>query len=207
MSDSEADITVCQLMRTHGVKGYIKAMPLTHDITRHKSLKDVRLKKTNGEELDLRIEDSKQANDIWLLKFEGYDTSESLVHFVNGDVMIPESERLPAPEGEYYIDDLEGFRVHTEDGRDIGEVLDVQELPTVNAFNIKFDEAFRSEYSSKSILAPWIDDCVLEIDEESGFIVCDSAYLKALCPEDHSSEARPDSTTRREQDARDKGDA
>ena len=107
MSDSQEYITVCQLMRTHGVKGYIKAMPLTHDITRHKSLKDVRLKKTNGEELDLRIEDSKQANDIWLLKFEGYDTPESLAHFVNGDVMIPESERLPAPEGEYYIDDLE----------------------------------------------------------------------------------------------------
>jgi len=207
MNEPEEYITVCQLMRTHGVKGYIKAMPLTHDLTRHKSLKNVRLKKTNGEELDLRIEDSKQANDIWLLKFEGYDTPESLVHFVNGDVMIPESERLPAPEGEYYIDDLVGFRVHTEDGRDIGEVLDVQELPTVNAFNIKFDEAFRSEYSSKSILAPWIDDCVLDIDEESGFIVCDSAYLKALCPEDHSSEARPDSTTRREQDARDKGDA
>ena len=124
----------------------------------------MRLKKTNGEELDLKIEDSKQANDIWLLKFEGYDTPESLTHFVNGDVMIPESERLPAPEGEYYIDDLEGFRVHTEDGRDIGEVLSVEELPTVNAFNIRFDDAFQSEFSSKSILAPWIDDCVLDID-------------------------------------------
>ena len=205
MSDSQEYITVCQLMRTHGVKGYIKAMPLTHDLTRHKSLKDVRLKKTNGEELDLRIEDSKQANDIWLLKFEGYDTPESLAHFVNGDVMIPESERLPAPEGEYYIDDLEGFRVHTEDGRDIGEVLEVQELPTVNAFNIKFDDAFKSEFSSKSILAPWIDDCVLEIDEDGGFIVCDAAYLKALCPEDHSSEARPDNSG--DQDARGNGEA
>ena len=205
MSDSEAYITVCQLMRTHGVKGYIKAMPLTHDLTRHKSLKDVRLKKTNGEELDLRIEDSKQANDIWLLKFEGYDTPESLAHFVNGDVMIPESERLPLPEGEYYIDDLEGFRVHTDSGADIGEVLEVQELPTVNAFNIKFDDAFKSEFSAKSILAPWIDDCVLDIDEDGGFIVCDAAYLKALCPEDHSSEARPENSG--EQDARGNGEA
>ena len=193
MSDSEEYITVCQLMRTHGVKGYIKAMPLTHDITRHKSLKDVVLKKTNGETLELTLEDSRQANDIWLLKFKGYDTPESVAHFVNGDVMIPESERLPAPEGEYYIDDLEGFRVHTESGADIGEVLEVQELPTVNAFHIKFDVEFQSEYSSKSILAPWIDDCVLDIDEDGEFIVCDAAYLKALCPEDHSSEARPES--------------
>ena len=106
MSESEAYITVCQLMRTHGVKGYIKAMPLTHDLTRHESLKAVRLKKTNGEELDLELEDSKLANSIWLLKFKGYDTPESVTHFVNADLMIPESERLPAPEGEYYIDDL-----------------------------------------------------------------------------------------------------
>ncbi len=192
MPESEAYITVCQLMRTHGVKGYIKAMPLTHDLDRHESLEKVRLKKTNGEEIDLEIEDSKLANTLWLLKFKGYDTPESLVHFVNGDVMIPESERLPAPEGEYYIDDLEGFRVHTQDGRDIGEVLEVQELPTVNAFNIRFDDAFKSEFSAKDVLAPWIHDCVLSIDEDGGFIVCDSDYLRALCPEDHSSEARDD---------------
>ena len=194
MPESEEYITVCQLMRTHGVKGYIKAMPLTHDLNRHESLEKVRLRKTNGEEIDLELEDSKLANTLWLLKFKGYDTPESLVHFVNGDLMIPESERLPAPEGEYYIDDLEGFRVHTEDGTDIGEVLEVQELPTVNAFHIRFDEAFQSEYSSKSILAPWIDDCVLDIDEDGEFIVCDAAYLKALCPEDHSSEALPENS-------------
>ena len=101
MSESEEYITVCQLMRTHGVKGYIKAMPFTHDLTRHEKLKDVMLKKTNGEQVQLTLEDSRLANNLWLLKFKGYDTPESLTHFVNADVMIPESERLPAPEGEY----------------------------------------------------------------------------------------------------------
>lgn len=176
-------ITVCQLMRTHGVKGYIKAKPLTHDLSRHASLKEVVLRKTNGEEVTLTMEDSKLANDIWLLKFKGYDTPESVQHFVNGDLMIPESERLPAPEGEYYIDDLEGFRVHTEDGRDVGKVIEVQELPTVYAFHIQFDPEFQKDFSPRSILAPWIDDCVKEIDEDGGFIVCDALYLKGMCPE------------------------
>lgn len=184
MPESKEYITVCQLMRTHGVKGYIKAMPLTYDLTRHAKLKDVLLKKTNGEEVELSLEDSRLANDIWLLKFKGYDTPESVQHFVNGDLMIPESERLPLPEGKYYLDDLEGFRVHTETGHDVGEVIDVQELPTVNAFNIKFAPEFQKEFTDKSILAPWIDDCVLEINEDGKFIVCDTDYLKALCPED-----------------------
>jgi len=214
MPDSQAYITVCTLMRTHGVKGYIKARPLTYDLNRHSSLKDVLVLKKNGEEVPLKLADSKLAGDTWLLKFEGYDTPESLAHLVNGDVMIPESERLPAPEGEYYIDDLEGFRVHTEDGRDIGEVLSVEELPSVNAFQIRFDEAFQSEFSKKSVFAPWIDDCIKDIDEEGGFIVCDSDYLRALCPEDHSTEAGFESRAtsrnqdaRREQDARKNGEA
>ena len=74
MSESEAQeeyITVCQLMRTHGVKGYIKAMPLTHDLTRHEKLTDVMLKKTNSELVKLTVEDSRLANNLWLLKFKG----------------------------------------------------------------------------------------------------------------------------------------
>jgi 16S rRNA processing protein RimM len=62
--DSQEFITVCQLMRAHGVKGYIKAMPLTHDLTRCKSLKDVRVQKRNGEVLELTLEDAKQANNL-----------------------------------------------------------------------------------------------------------------------------------------------
>ena len=184
MSDSPEFITVCQLMRTHGVKGHIKAMPLTHDITRHKSLKAVAVKKTNGEILDLEIEESRQAGNLWVLKFKGIDTPEAAKFLVNADVMIPESERLPAPEGEYYIDDLVGFRVKTEDGREVGEVLEVQELMTVDAFHIQFDPDMQQEFSKKSILAPWIDDCVKEVDDQGRFIVCDADYLKSLCPEE-----------------------
>ena len=184
MSDSPEFITVCQLMRTHGVKGHIKAMPLTHDITRHMSLKAVAVKKKNGEILGLEIEESRQAGNLGLLKFKGIDTPEAAKFLVNADVMIPESERLPAPEGEYYIDDLVGFRVKTEDGREVGEVLEVQELMTVDAFHIQFDPDMQQEFSKKSILAPWIDDCVKEVDEQGRFIVCDADYLKSLCPEE-----------------------
>ena len=184
MSESEEYITVCQLMRSHGVKGYIKAMPLTHDLTRHEKLSDVMLKKTNGEMVQLTLEDSRLANNLWLLKFKGYDTPESVAHFVNRDLMIPESERLPLPEGEFYLDDLEGFRVKLEDGTDIGEVLEVEELPTVNAFHIKFAPEFQKAYSSKTILAPWIDDCDLNVDGDGKFITCDKDYLLSLCPEE-----------------------
>ena len=54
----------------------------------------------------------------------------------------------------------------------------------MNAFHVKFDAPFQSEFSAKTILAPWIDDCVLDIDEEGKSIKFSADYLKSLCPEE-----------------------
>ena len=192
MPDYSNYITVCELMGSHGVKGFIKARPTTHDPERHKLLKAVVVEKVNGQFVELEVEDSKQAGALWHLKFKGYDAPEVLSPLVNGNLMVPPEERLPAPEGEYYLDDMAGFAVRTSDGRTVGEVLEVQELPTVDAFLIKFTTEAEAEFSKKPILAPWIEDCVTEIDEDGKAIVCDADYLRALCPEEKpaSPEAR-----------------
>ena len=192
MPDYSNYITVCELMGSHGVKGYIKARPLTHDPERHKLLKAVVVEKVNGQFVELEVEDSKLAGALWHLKFKGFDTPESLRPLVNGNLMVSPDERIPAPEGEFYLDDLAGFAVKLTDGRTVGEVLEVQELPTVDAFLIKFAPEAEAEFSKKTILAPWIEDCVSEIDEENQAIICDGDYLRALCPEERpaSPEAR-----------------
>ena len=184
MPDYSNYITVCQLMGSHGVKGYIKARPLTHDPERHKLLKAVVVEKVNGQFVELEVEESKLAGALWHLKFKGFDTPESLRPLVNGNLMVSPDERIPAPEGEFYLDDLAGFAVKLTDGRTVGEVLEVQELPTVDAFLIKFAPEAETEFSKKPILAPWIEDCVSEIDEENQAIICDGDYLRALCPEE-----------------------
>lgn len=192
MPDYSNYITVCQLMGSHGVKGFIKARPTTHDPERHKLLKAVVVEKVNGQFVELEVEESKLAGALWHLKFKGFDTPESLRPLVNGNLMVSPDERIPAPEGEFYLDDLAGFAVKLTDGRTVGEVLEVQELPTVDAFLIKFSEEAQGEFSKKPILAPWIEDCVSEIDEENQAIICDGDYLRALCPEERpaSPEAR-----------------
>lgn len=186
MPDYSNYITVCELMGSHGVRGFIKARPTTHDPERHKLLKAVVVEKVNGQFVELEVEESKLAGALWHLKFKGFDTPESLRPLVNGSLMVSPDERIPAPEGEFYLDDLAGFAVRLSDGRTVGEVLEVQELPTVDAFLIKFSEEAQAEFSKKPILAPWIEDCVSEIDEENRAIVCDGDYLRALCPEERS---------------------
>ncbi|MCF0216726.1 MAG: 16S rRNA processing protein RimM [Fibrobacteraceae bacterium] len=189
-------ISVCQLMGTHGVKGFIKAFPLTHDLSRHEKLSQVSVQKVNGQVLELEVEQSRLAGSIWLLKFKGLDNPEAVKMLVNGYVGVPETERLPAPEGMYYFSDLEGYRVLVKElgtpGNEqknenqtihVGTVLEVMELPTINAFHIEFLKEFHKEYSSKTVLAPWHDDCVIEVNEGEKAIVCHAEYLKNLCPD------------------------
>lgn len=181
---NEADlILIGTLMRPHGVRGFIKCKPETHDLNRHKLLDTVFLK-VAGRLEEFHVEASSLAVDVWLLKFKEVSEREELSRLVNAEVLISAEERIPAPAGEFYFSDLEGFKVADERGLEFAEVIECVELPSVNAFRLKFNEASAEEFSTGEVLAPWIDDCVLKIDEASKTITCSAAFLKSLCPEE-----------------------
>jgi len=91
---------------------------------------------------------------------------------VNAYVLIPETERLPLPEGEYYFSDFENFEAIDSNGGLLGKVLSAQEMPSVNVFNLLVN--------GKEIVVPWIDDCILSIDMENKKIVVNLEYVQSL---------------------------
>lgn len=183
MPNEEALIAIGTLMRPHGVRGFIRCKPKTHDLNRHKLLETVFLK-VAGKLEEFHVEASSLAVDVWLLKFKEIAEREELARLVNAEVLISEEERLPAPAGEFYFSDLEGFKVVNELGTEIAAVLECVELPSVNAFRLKFNEAASAEFSDSEVLAPWIDDCVLKIDEAAKTLTCSADFLKSLCPDE-----------------------
>ena len=170
-ANANDQVVVGHLMRTHGFKGEIKCAPQTHDLNRCKKFTTVYalVDKTN---IPLEVESARVANDIWILKFKGYDSSEAVQSLVNADISVPMEERIPAPEGKYYFSDLEGFSVIGDSGSVIGSVLSVEQLPSVNAF--------RFTYKGSEILAPWIQECVGEIDSEKRTVQISEAFLAKL---------------------------
>lgn len=177
----EKDLLVIgRFMRPHGVQGYIKCKPETHDLNRCSRL--TRLFTYQKEALlPLEIEDSKIQNGVWLFKFKGFDSPEALKSFTNQEVLILNSERIPPPPGQIYFSDAADFQVALEDGSIVGKVLEMVELPSVNAFCIRFNSPFDKEFTSQEILAPWIDACIIEVNEVSKTIFCDKMFLKSLC--------------------------
>lgn len=169
---AEKDLVVVgHLMRPHGFRGEIKCAPETHDKSRCRKLSTV-YANIASESLPLEVESARVAGDIWLLKFKGYDSLEAVRSLVNADICIPLEERIPAPEGMYYFSDLEGFSVIGDSGTVIGTVLSVERLPSVNAF--------RFTYKGSEVLAPWIKECVGEIDSGNRTVNISEKFLDEL---------------------------
>jgi 16S rRNA processing protein RimM len=165
-------IAVGRLMRTHGIFGDILCKPLTHNLERHSLLKKVYLEFQNGDIKEVLLSDSEIYGALWKLHFEGLNSPEAVQPFVNAYVLIPESERLPLPEGEFYFSDFENFKAVDKEGNIIGEVLSAQEMPSVNVFNLLV--------KGREIIVPWIDDCVLNVNMEGKTITVDMTYVQSL---------------------------
>jgi 16S rRNA processing protein RimM len=164
-------IAVGRLMRTHGIFGDILCKPLSHNFERHSLLKKVHLETSSGIK-EVLISHSEVYGFLWKFRFEGFNSPEAVQPFVNAYVLIPEAERLPLPDGEFYFSDFENFEVADKEGNLVGKVLSAEEMPSVNVFNILINE--------KEIVVPWIDDCVLNVDMERKIIMVNTEYIHVL---------------------------
>jgi 16S rRNA processing protein RimM len=165
-------VAVGRLMRTHGIFGDILCKPLTHNFDRHSLLKKVYLEFSNGDIKNAVLSHSEIYGDLWKFHFEGLNSPEAVQPFVNAYVLVPESERLPLPKGQFYFSDFEDFEAVGADGNLIGKVLSVQEMPSVNVFNLLIN--------GREVVAPWIDDCILNVDMENKKITVNLDFIQSL---------------------------
>jgi 16S rRNA processing protein RimM len=92
-----------------------------------------------------------------LLHFEGIDTREDVEAFRNRDVFVPAEDRPPLPEGEYYLHELIGMQVITDEGEALGVLSEMIETGATNVYVV------RREGKADALL-PATDEVILEID-------------------------------------------
>jgi 16S rRNA processing protein RimM len=95
-----------------------------------------------------------------LLKLAGCDDRNSVNMLRSQLVQIPESEGLPLQDGEYYLYQLIGMKVNTEEQEYLGDISEVLETKANNVFIVKATDG--------EILLPDISEVIREIDFESG---------------------------------------
>ena len=142
---------------THGVRGEVKVYPTT-DADRFLDLEYVLLD-TGREKRKLEIENVKYFKNLVILKFKGIDNINDIEMYKKRELWVPREEAQELEDDEYYIADLIGMDVITDEGEE-GKLVDVIETGANEVYVVEFDK-----YGE--VLIPAIHDCILDVDIEA----------------------------------------
>ena len=92
--------------------------------------------------------------------FEGIDTPEK-ADALRGKVIYADRREAGLEEGQYFIQDLIGFDALDGDGRPLGKVADIMEMPGGRLLVIR---------GGREILVPMVDAFILGRDMEAGTV-------------------------------------
>ena len=143
---------------THGVRGEVKVFPTTDDPQRFKSLKNVILD-TGKEQIPLEIQGVKFFKQFVILKFKGIDNINDIERYKRRSLFVTREDAVELEKDEYYIADLIGMDVITDEGEE-GKLVDVIETGANEVYVVEFDK-----YGE--VLIPAIHDCILDVDIEA----------------------------------------
>ena len=143
-------------VKTFGIKGEVKVMPFTDDITRFDDLEKVYVK-TKKEEKLYKIQNVRYHKNMVLIKFENIETPEQAELLRNAFLEIDREDAVPLEEGTYYIADLIGMEVYSDDGNKLGIVEDIYNTGANDIYVVKND-------LGKQILLPGTKEVIKEVN-------------------------------------------
>ena len=162
-----------QIVNTFGIKGMVKVNPFTDDISQFEKMNSILIDK-KGTLIEMQIEEVKYSKNQVLLKLKGIETIEEAEKYRNCYLKLPREKAKKLPEGTYFIADLIGVDVYTEEGNLLGKVEDIYNSGASDIYVIKNE-------LGKQILLPATKEVIKQIDLEQEKIIVH--LLKGLIEE------------------------
>ena len=150
------------ITNSHGIKGEVKVYPTTDDIKRFDYLKEA-LIDTGKEYINVNVSGVKYFKNMVILKFKEFDNINDILLFKGMDLLVTRDNAIPLEDGEYFIGDLIGCKIVTDQGDDFGILTDVLETGANGVYVVKTN-------GNKEVLLPVIEQCILDRDVENKVI-------------------------------------
>lgn len=141
---------------THGIRGEVKVFPTTDDAARFRELTEVMLD-TGKETLSLEIEGVKFFKQFVILKFKGIDNINDVERYKRCPLLVKREDAVELEEDEYFIADMIGLKVITDEEEEFGTLKDVIETGANDVYVI-------GRADGSEVLIPAIKECVLDVD-------------------------------------------
>lgn len=149
-------LEIGQIVNSYGIKGFLKVVPLTDDITRFEKLESIYIEKNKTLETKT-IEQVKYHKNLVLLKVKEIDDIDQALMYKNCYIKINRKDAVKLPEDFYFIVDLIGVEVYTQEGELLGNLVDVFPTGSNDVYVVK-------DNLGKQILLPAIGEVIKQVD-------------------------------------------
>lgn len=150
------------ISNTHGIRGEVKVYPTTDNVRRFDDLKEVILD-TGKEQLILHVTSVKYFKNMVILKLKEFDNINDIIPYKGMDLLVTRENAIPLEEGEYYIADIIGSKVITDEDKILGTLTDVLQTGANDVYVVKTKDG-------KEVLLPSIEECILDRDIENKIV-------------------------------------
>ena len=154
-------LKVGKIVNTHSLKGEVKVISST-DFEEERFKKGSKLLITRGNQLirEVVVQSYRNHKNFLLVKFEGIDSAEEAEKLKNLQIKIDSDEVGELEENEFYFHEIIGCEVFDENGKSLGEIIEILTPGANDVWVIK-------DQNGKEILIPYIEDVVKKIDIEN----------------------------------------
>lgn len=152
-------IEIGKIVNTYGIKGQLKIVPYTDNIKRFEKLKKIYIN-----EKEYLIENVKYIKNIVILKLQGINTIEQAEEYRNLYMYIDRKDAIKLPKDTYFIRDLIGIEVYTNDGEKLGIIDDIFKTGSNDVYVVR-------NSLGKQILLPAISSVIEKIDLENKKVI------------------------------------
>ncbi|KPU28238.1 16S rRNA processing protein RimM [Caloranaerobacter sp. TR13] len=153
-------IKVGKIVNTHGIKGELKVLPLTDDMTRFEELEYVYVEKQK-----IEIENVWYKKNLVILKFKGLDNINEVLCLKGKYVYIDKENAIELPEDTYFIFQIIGLNVYLKNGNFLGVIKDVIQTGSNDVYVVKND--------NREYLIPAIKEVIKEINLDDNKVIID----------------------------------
>ena len=165
MADLNDYFRVGVITSLHGVHGEVNVFPTTDVVSRFDDLKTVLMTKPGGagEGRLLHVRSVKYFKNMVILGFDEIKTMNETELLRKYELYVSREDAVALEEGEYFIADLIGMKVVSDEGLDLGELYDVLQTGANDVY------VTRSEGYGE-VLIPAIPQCIQDIDMDQRVI-------------------------------------
>ena len=169
-----------------GLKGFVKVRPFSGDLENLLKLREVTIRH-KGKEQTLLIEESMispqtaafrgtarqnvSAASFVLMRFTGISSPEAAKALNGAEILVDRDKASPLEEGEFYIEDLKGLAVVSEENKELlGNINDILEGGAGDLVEIRL-------LNGKFQLVPFKKEFFSEISLEKGSVTLNKEWL------------------------------